>query len=256
MANSVSSVLITGATGALGAALSERYAAPGTTLVLLGRGAAALNSVSDRCRTRGAEVHTYAWDLSNLDGFDEMLLRVLQAHQIQLLVLNAGLTSTPKPDEHETIETIRTLMNVNLISPMIATHAAVAHLRERGGGQIALIGSISAYFGLPITPTYCASKAGLLAWGQAMRGRLSRENIKVNIVLPGFFESRMSAQFRSPKPFMLSAEQAADKIVRGLARDEPCVAFPFIMVWTMKVLAMLPTNWSLRLLRLSGFSES
>ncbi|MFN7220942.1 MAG: SDR family NAD(P)-dependent oxidoreductase [Burkholderiales bacterium] len=251
-----SSVLITGATGALGAALAERYAASGTTLVLLGRSAAALKTLGDRCQARGAEVHTYVWDLSTLDGLDEMLLRALQAHRVQLLVLNAGLTSTPAPKEHETIETIRTVMNVNLVSPMIATHAAVAHLRERGGGQIALIGSISAYFGLPITPTYCASKAGLLAWGQAMRGRLARENIKVNIVLPGFFESRMSAQFRSPKPFMLSSEQAADKIVRGLAQDQPCIAFPFVMVWTMKVLSILPTSWSLKLLRLSGFSES
>ena len=85
-------VLITGATGSIGAALANAYAAPGATLLLQGRKLDQLSAITQKCQTMGAEVKTAAFDLRERARLAEWLEEVCKHNLPDLLIVNAGRT--------------------------------------------------------------------------------------------------------------------------------------------------------------------
>lgn len=247
-------ILITGATGAIGSALAMAYAAPACLLTLQGRDRSKLAEVARRCEARGARVQVRAVDLAAPTELQAWLNELAVQPAPDLAVLNAGVTShIGAQGEGETWESVARVLDVNLKAAIAVTEALLPAMRARGSGQLALISSLSAYFGLPVTPTYCASKAALKAYGEALRGWLGPEGIAVSVVMPGFVESAMSDQFPAPKPFMVSPQRAAGLIRRGLARDRARIAFPWLLRAGMWWLAVLPPGLSIGLLRALGY---
>lgn len=248
-------ILITGATGGLGAALARLYAGPGVSLALHGRDAAKLEQLAQDCRRAGAEVELHEVDLSDSARLRDWLAGLAAQPAPDLAIVNAGLTShIGRTGAGESWPEAEKLLQVNLVAAIALTEALLPGMRKAGRGQIALISSLSAYFGLPLTPSYCASKAGLMAYGEALRGWLAPEGVTVNVVLPGFVRSAMSDRFPGPKPFMLSPERAARIILRGLARDKARIAFPIPLSWAMWWLALLPVDLATAILRRTGYA--
>ena len=248
------SVLITGATGGIGTALAKAYTAPGRHMILQGRDPSRLAALGRHCEAAGARVTTRRVDLGDPVQLQAWLDELAGMPAIDLVILNAGVTGNiGAHGEGEAAPATRTLLDVNLGAPVALVQALLPAMRARGAGQIALISSVSAYFGLPLTPAYCASKAGLKAYGEALRGWLATEGIAVNVVMPGFVASAMSDRFPGPRPFLMSAERAAHHIRRGLARDRARIAFPLPLRFGMWWLAVLPPDLSLAILRRLGF---
>src|SRR5260370_39962185 len=100
-------------------------------------------------------------------------------------------------------------------------------MRRRRRGQVALISSLAALRGIPFSPGYCASKAAVKIYGEALRSWLAPEGIGVSIVLPGFVETRLSQTVAGPKPLILPAERAARIIQRGVAKGRRQIALPY-----------------------------
>ncbi len=246
-------ILITGASGGIGQALAGHYAAAGRILWLHGRDVQRLEAIAARCRATGAEVHLLPFDLTrpHIDAWRDALATL---DALDLVIVNAGMTSHIGPDGNEPWQRVETLLDVNLYAAIATIDAALPAMRARGHGQIALISSLSAWYGLPVTPAYCASKAALKAYGEALRGWLAPQGVAINVVLPGFVASDMSAQFPGPRPFLWPAEKAAARIVRDLARNRGRIAFPFALQFGMWWLAVLPAGLSQWILRRLGFT--
>jgi short-subunit dehydrogenase len=246
-------VLITGATGGIGGALALLYAEPGRTLVLHGRDEAKLAALARRCEERGAEVHAKVLDFRDGEALRGWLADVGECLAVDLAILSAGVTNAI--GQGEDWEDIRNLLDINLTAVLAAVAALLPAMRQRRSGQIALVSSLAAYHGMPITPAYGASKAALKNYGEALRGWLAPQGIGVNVVLPGFVKSAMSDRFPGPKPFMMSAEQAARIIRRGLDRNRARIAFPWLLDLGMRCLVLLPpalSDWLLRRLNYGG----
>jgi len=243
-------ILITGATGDIGRALSLAYAAPGITLMLSGRNAERLQQVAELARARGAEVISEPLDVARTGPLMDWVGHMDQQHPVDLVIANAGMTSHVRGREDgEDWETIEQLLQTNLLGGLATITPLVNAMRRRGHGQIALISSLSAWYGLPLTPSYCASKAALKAYGEALQGWLAPTGVAVSVVLPGFVRSAMSEHFPGPKPFMIDAERAAARIRHGLDRRRPRISFPFPLNLGMWSLAVLPAGLSSRILR-------
>ena len=246
-------ILITGATGGLGRALALSYAAPLMTLVLHGRDPAKLAALRGECERRGAAVSLLVADLAECAEWMAALDDACRQTAIDLVIVNAGATNIIG-SEGESWPDVERVLDINLRAAMATVSALLPHMRRRGSGQIALISSISAYVGLPVTPAYCASKAALKSYGEAMRGWLAPQGIAVNVVMPGFVESAMSEQFPTSKPFLLSPEDAARKIKAGLAANRARISFPFPLTLGMWLLSVMPADWAQWILRRLGFS--
>ena len=248
------SVLITGATGAIGRAMAELYADSAGTLILQGRDRQRLAALAQQCRRNGAVVLIKEHDLCDAAGWTTWLADLSRRQPIDLAIINAGVTShIGKDGRGEDWQRVEAVIDVNIRAALATVEALLPAMRERGHGQIALISSISAYFGLPLTPSYCASKAALKTYGEALRGWLAPEGIAVNVVLPGFVESAMSRQFPGPRIFVLEPYEAAQRIRAGLARNQARVGFPFLLTLGLWCLGTLPPSVSLRILDFLGY---
>lgn len=238
-------ILITGATAGLGAALARAYAAPGRTLLLQGRDRARMEAVAGECRARGAAVATKLLDVTDTDA----LMAWLAALEPDLVIVNAGISGSARDSWSE----IERILDVNIKAALATVHGVLPGMLARGRGQIALVSSLAAWYGIPATPAYSASKAALKSYGEALRPWLAPLGIRVSVVLAGFVRSDMSARFRGPKVFMLEAEDAAQRIVKGLARDRARITFPLPLALGVRALALLPPALAGRILSALGY---
>ena len=250
-------VLITGASGAIGAALAAAYAAPGRALVLQGRNEERLAQVTRECERRGAAVEAKLLDVRDTAALTAWLDGIAARRAVALAIVNAGAIHVlPPGGVEEPREEAERVMRVNVDASIATVTALLPHMRARGGGQIALVASLLAWFGIPQAPAYCASKAALKAYGEALRAPLAREGIRVSVVLPGFVKSDMSDALRLPKPFMLTPEDAAARIKRGLERDEARISFPLPLAAGCRLLAALPPVLARGILGVLGFART
>jgi short-subunit dehydrogenase len=110
----------------------------------------------------------------------------------------------------------------------------------RRRGQIAIMASLAGFVGMPGAPAYGASKAAVRVLGEALRGRHAAEGLEISVVCPGFVRTRMTFDNRFPMPFLWDADRAALRIVRGLARNQGRIAFPWPMYLGVRTLQLLP----------------
>ncbi|HXC90670.1 MAG TPA: SDR family NAD(P)-dependent oxidoreductase [Stellaceae bacterium] len=234
-------VVITGASSGLGAALAEAYAGPQTVLGLLGRDRYRLGETADACEAKGAEVRIAAIDVVDAPAMAAWLSEFDRDHPVELLIANAGTSAGPDPDApSEGVETATRQVRVNLIGAVNTVEPLLPALCRRGSGRVAVVASVAAYRGLPDSPGYCASKAGLRAYAEALRPRLAPRGVGVTIVCPGFFDSPMTDRFEGPTPFLVSAEAAARAVKRGIDRGRRRVAFPWPLVVGLQFCDLAP----------------
>lgn len=242
------SILITGASGGLGAALARAYAAPGVALALTGRDRTRLDSATEACRAAGAEARAAAIDVRDPARLAAWMGEVDAAAPLDLVVANAGVSAgTGAGTESE--EQARRIFAVNVEGVVNTVAPAIELMRPRRAGQIAIMSSLAAFRGFPGAPAYCASKAAVRVWGEALRGHLHGAGLGVSVICPGFVRTPMSARNPFPMPFLMDAERAARIIRRGLARNRARIAFPWPLAAAVYLLSALPPGWTDPLLR-------
>lgn len=248
-------VLITGASGAIGGALALEYARAGTSLLILqGRDTARLEQLAAQCEALGARVRLQALDVRDHEAVRQWIASLTDDDAPDLVIANAGVNIDRHRDgEGESWEEVVALIDVNVRAVFATVHGALPRMRNRGRGQIALISSLAAWRGLPETPSYSASKAAIKVYGEAMRDALAGEGVRINVVMPGYVESRMCFDMPGPKPFLWTAERAARVIRAGLRANRARISFPFPLNLGCFLLAIIHPAVSGRILRWMGY---
>ena len=225
----------------MGRALAIEYAASGMTLAVIGRDATRLGEVAAAARQRGADVRLGMLDVRDRNAMSSFLLEVDQATPIDCLIASAGVTMvTPAAGEVEDLTKSADLLDVNVNGVMNALAPVAPRMRQRRAGQIALFGSIAAFAPPPDSASYAASKAAIVAFGLATRALYHADGVSVSVVCPGFVDTPMTGSYTSAKPFLISAEEAARRIRRGLERRKAVIAFPRTLYLGARLQQFLP----------------
>jgi NAD(P)-dependent dehydrogenase (short-subunit alcohol dehydrogenase family) len=234
-------IVVTGATSGLGRALALDYAAAGTRLGLIGRNAVRLDQVARACLEKGATTVTGQIDVRDAEPLAAWLAAFDDAGPVDLVIAAAGISAGPPPSTAiEPGGLAQRQIRTNLLGCTHTIEPLLPRMLPRRAGQIAVVSSVAGYRGLPYSPAYSASKAGVRAYGEALRALLKPYGISVSVVVPGFFDSPMTDRFHGGKPFMLSLDRARAIVRRGLDRRQSRIVFPRLLALGLQVADLLP----------------
>ncbi len=224
-------------------ALARAYSGPGIVLGLTGRDPERLEAVAETCRAAGSTVSTKRVDIRDRPALHAWLAAFDKDHPIDLVIANAGVTAgLGAGRSRESDADADRLTDINYKGVVHTVSGVVERMRSRRAGQIALVSSLAGLRALPDMPSYSATKAAVVAYGDSLRGWLAPSGISVSVICPGFVTSPMSARHRGSKPFEISAERAAAIIRRDLERRRPLIAFPWPLVLGIRLNRMLPAR--------------
>ena len=241
-------ILITGASSGIGEALALYYAQNGAkNLFICGRNAERLSEVKARCEKFGAKVYAEILNVSERDKVAEWIEHCEKTAPLNIVFANAGVSTGEETPQNifNTFE-INVMGTINTVTPA----AEIFKKREDENKTIVITASIAGYHGLPACPSYSASKAGIKAYGEALRGSLRPFGIKVCVVCPGFVKSRITDKNTCPMPFFMSASSAAQIIAQRVAKNVGLIAFPWPMAFGAWLGGALPTWLALPLFAL------
>jgi len=232
-------ILITGASSGIGAALALYYAADGRSLYLQGRDSVRLERVASHCRTLGAEVETRVVDVRNRESMALWISEADQLTPLDLVIASAGI-SAGTGGHGESDQQCRDIFAVNVDGVLNTVHPVMERMRKRGKGQIGIMASIAGFRGLPTSPAYSASKAAVKVYGEALRGDLGNHGVQVSVICPGYIRTPMTDVNDFTMPLLMEPDKAARIIARGLARNKSRIAFPFPMYLAIWLATLLP----------------
>jgi 2-deoxy-D-gluconate 3-dehydrogenase len=184
--------VVTGGNGGIGLGMAEGLAAAGATVVLAGRnatkGAAAAKQIADaggKAAFAEVDVTSEASCRALIDG------AVAKHGRLDILVNNAGTNIRKVPDVLK-LEEWHAVMDTNLTSAFVCSHAVYPHMKKAGRGKIINIGSMMSIFAAPFSPAYAASKGGIVQFARACATAWAKDNIQVNSILPGWIDTDLT----------------------------------------------------------------
>jgi NAD(P)-dependent dehydrogenase (short-subunit alcohol dehydrogenase family) len=237
------SVLITGASSGIGAALARACAHPGGRLHLSGRDRARLEAVAAACRMAGALVTATVLDVTNAADVE---VWVRGAGPIDLVIANAGMGAGVDGGGPEPPAQVRAIFATNLdgvlntVLPALEVMEAQALGSDGVRGRIAVVSSIAAFVAAPGAPSYCASKAAVDAFTVATAPSAVRVGVRLTSVCPGYVRTAMTADNPFPMPGLMDAPRAAGLILRGIAAGRARIVFPWWMGLAARLAGLLP----------------
>ncbi len=242
-------IVITGASSGIGEALALHYAREGTALFLTGRNEERLESVVAACKAKGAKATGKIIDVCDAPAMKDWLLSLEKEAPVDLVIANAGISGGTGEGSLESAQQVRNIFDVNVTGVFNTVEPLLLAMTARQSGQIAIMASLAGFRGFPGAPAYCASKAAVKVYGEGLRGSLSHKGVKINVICPGFVESRMTAVNPYPMPFLIDAEKAATIIAKGLEQNKGRIAFPLPSAFIGWMLGALPDGLAHHLLR-------
>jgi short-subunit dehydrogenase len=235
-------VLITGASSGIGAEIARALSSHGVTLILGGRDRSRLERVTQSCKSRGADVIQWIVELADLKPVLESLSRLDAQHSIDLAVLNAGIGDSRRANQiTEGPETVALLSDINFRAPASMATLLAERMATRKAGAICMIGSTAAWTPLPMAGGYSASKAALAHFARSLDCTLRSHNGSVTLATLGFIDTPMSRRLDCRKPFLMSAELAAKKIVKAVFRRKREVIVPWQFRFLRLILLFTPS---------------
>lgn len=232
-------VWITGASSGIGHELARLLAGKANHIAISARSEEKLSALAAQSPT----AVVYPLDVTDADAVAACASSIESGcGSIDLAILNAGAWSIMSVDEFD-LNRVREGVEVNLMGVMNALNALLPLLLARGSGHIAIVASLAGYRGLPRSLAYGPTKAALISLAETLRTELEPRGITVSLINPGFVDTPMTRDNPFPMPGLMSAREAAERIVAGLERGKFEIAFPFGFARVMKMLGHLP-NWA------------
>ena len=234
-------VFITGASSGIGQALAARYAAAGWRLALVARRTAELQAWVDTQGLPADRVAVYGADVAVTDSIVKAgQACIAQQGLPDVVIANAGISVGIDTAEREDLDVLRDTLATNNVGLAATFHPFLRGMRGRRSGTLVGVASVAAIRGLPGHGAYCASKAGVVAYCESLRGECRGQGLRVVTLLPGYIATPLTAGNPYPMPFLMPAERFADQAFAAIEAGVSYRVIPWQMGVVAKLLRLLP----------------
>lgn len=236
-------IVITGASSGIGLALVRELAKPGNHLVLLARRTSVLNDLATEVRESGAKATVKTIDFTDRGAWPRTYQSLkdegitIDALYHCAVRISAGALHHTLPGDWEQI------YRVNLLSTTSILSTLYVDMVKRNKGTIVLFSSLTSHSGAPMSAPYGATKTALYGLWRSLKYENSRTDVNLHLVSPGFVDTPLFENFilrkvtnQQMRQSMLATrvpitrpEDAARKILEGVAASRPYIVFPFRM---------------------------
>jgi 2-deoxy-D-gluconate 3-dehydrogenase len=189
--------LVTGGNGGIGLGMARGMAEAGAAIAIAGRNMAKSEAAAADLTRLGVKTAVLEVDVGKEASCRKMVDDTVKAlGRLDILVNNAGI-NIRKPADQMTLAEWQQVIDINLTSAFICSHAAYPAMKEAKGGKIINIGSMLSIFGAPFAPAYGASKGGIVQLTKSLAVTWAKDNIQVNAVLPGWIDTDLTKKARA-----------------------------------------------------------
>lgn len=231
-------VLLTGACGGIGQALARKYLRAGSRVALLGRDVAVLDELHAEAPDR---TRVYTPDVTDPGAMNAVAADWVAHFGVpDVVIANAGVAGGVDPGLVEDLAVLRRMLEINLLGVATTLQPFVGRMRERGSGSLVGIASIAGWRGMPGNAAYCASKGGLIRYLESLRAELRPTGVRVVTVSPGYVRTPLVAGNTMRMPALLEPDDAAARIVEGVARGRERLSVPRRAALLHRGVSLLP----------------
>jgi len=189
--------VVTGGNGGIGLGMARGLAQAGAAVAIAGRNLKKSQAAAAELAKLGVKTAVIEVDVASEASCRKMIDEtVKRLGRLDILVNNAGINIRKAPDALA-LEEWKQVIDVNLTSTFICSHAAYPRMKEAGGGKIINIGSMLSIFGASFAPAYGASKGGVVQLTKSLAVAWAKDNIQVNAVLPGWIDTELTKKARA-----------------------------------------------------------
>ena len=233
-------IWVTGASSGIGRALVLRLAERNNFVVVSSRNREALLDLQKAAPTRIRVLDCDVADDADMQRAGEELTGITD--QLDLVICCAG-TCEYDNDLQLDIASYRRVFDVNFFGAVNSLRLALPLLANGKAPVFAAVGSLSSVVGLPRAEAYGASKAALAYFLDAVRADASHLPLKVVHIRPGFIDTPLTESNDFAMPFLMTVEQAAERIERGLVQGKHRIDFPRRLSWPLRFLGFFRFLW-------------
>lgn len=246
--------LVTGATAGIGRAFAKQLAASNHDLILVSRDAVRLEALADELALQyGVNAEPLSADLSRDDDMRRVADRIARESRLAVLVNNAGFGTRGKLANRPVAEQA-TMLELHVMAPMVHTRAALPGMIERRRGWIINVTSVASFTYSMGNVNYCATKAYLRVFSEALALEVADAGVRVQALCPGFtrteFHDRAGMDVSTiPRWLWLKVDRVVDESLAQIAAGGPVVCVPSRRFRFIVLLLRYVPRWMQRPLR-------
>ena len=231
-------IWIIGASSGIGEACAKSLISQNAQVALSSRRVERLNSIAQKAKVDQALV--IPLDVTNDEQLAIAYEKIMSTWgEIDLLLFVSGIYTPLRADNFD-IHIAEQTIDANLLGPMKAVALVLPKMLLGHKGNIAIVGSVAGYSGLPKALAYGPSKAAIINFCETLYYDLLPKGIGVHMISPGFVATEATAQNDFEMPALISAEEAATEILKGIQKGEFDIHFPKRFSRFLKFLRILP----------------
>jgi short-subunit dehydrogenase len=234
-------VFITGASSGIGQALALRYHRAGYRLALVARRTSEVETWTAARGISPDSYEIYSADVVKTDSIVNAARECMARQGVpDVVIANAGISVGMDTAVRDDLEVMARTFATNNIGLAATFHPFVGPMVQRGAGTLVGIGSVAGIRGLPGHGAYCASKAAVISYCESLRGEMRPHGVRVVTISPGYIDTPLTRQNRYSMPFLMQADDFADRAFQTIAAGASYRVIPWQMGVVAKLLRMLP----------------
>ena len=234
-------VFITGASSGIGQALALRYHRAGYRLALAARRTSEVKTWADAKGIIAGSYEIYSADVAVTDSIVAAGRDCIARQGVpDVVIANAGISVGMDTAVRDDLDVMARTFATNNIGMAATFHPFVDAMAQRGSGTLVGIGSVAGIRGLPGHGAYCASKAAAISYCESLRGEMRPHGVRVVTISPGYIDTPLTRQNRYGMPFLMQADDFADRAFRAIAAGASYRVIPWQMGVVAKLLRLLP----------------